>query len=202
MSGGNPAAQSFFSNSVLPLNDLNDIVFNNGVPTVRSLEKPLGRLHPLALAPMETFADKQVRTGRKLSDLNSVSEDWFGTKSPTFDRAVHYGPWSRAVSELRSTIDPRKTFGQTLANVLGYGNVSTYDTEAMKLRDIRNAYGAKLESDPNVSQYTNYYTPDYKEAKMTPSEKAEIDWATRRRAVVTKKIKKLFDVRVREKAGQ
>jgi hypothetical protein len=187
--GNNPAAQSFFTNSILPLNDLNDIVFRNGLPTSRSLEKPLGRLQPLALAPLEGYADRQVRTGRKLSDLTTPSGvpilDTL-MANPTIRTAVHYSPASRAVGELYSMADPRKSWGQAMTNALGYGNVSTYNTESAKLRDIKNAYGAELSANPDVVPYTDYFLPDTKRANMSQSKQATIDFQTHRRAALTK----------------
>jgi hypothetical protein len=199
----NPAAQSFFRNSVLPLNDLNDMVFYGGVPDVkRTALKMLSRLTPPALIGPELLADTQFSTGRKISDLESATEKITGKKIGAVDRLLHYLPTSRMQSEAWSLADPRKGWPQHIANVLGLGSVSNYDTEKWKNIDFRDALARELADTPEVAKWTSYYVPKSKQETMPPEKLERQKSLIKRRSQVVKQYQAMRKAKDREKAAQ
>ncbi len=197
--GNNPAAQSFMLNSMLPFNDLSDFVFDRktGMPDLgRTAEKFAAKLHPLALWPIEGPAGRQMFSGRDVADLESTTEGLTrpftknGIRIPWLDRMLQYSPVSRVAGTALGIVDPRKTATEKLSNLLGTGRVATYDTEAWKLRDLRDAYGRALEEDPDIRTWKSYYLPGYKEERMEPEAVEKAKGKIKRRGQLIKQLKK------------
>lgn len=187
-----PNAQSFFRNSVFPINDFNDIVMRGNMPDIkRTAMKALARLHPLALAGPEMLSNTQFATGRKISDLRSPTKSLLGTQLSEIDRILHYLPTSRAQSEAWSVLDPRKSGWQRLSNVAGTGSVSTYDTEKWKNLDYREALAKDLKESPDVSQWTSYYVPKSRQEDMSPDEVEKTKMLIKRRNQITKRLQRM-----------
>ena len=185
----NPAAESFFRTSVLPFSDLNDLVLKNGIPQVgRTLEKAASRVNPLLLALPELAAGRQFSTGRKISDLESPTRAWTGTENPVIDRAIHYSPLSRLVSEERAIEDARKTPVEKAISLSGAGKVSTYPTDLWKLRDMRDAVEKQQAATPGAMPWTDYFLPQENQQTMPPEETAKFKASAKYRAQLIKQI--------------
>ena len=194
----NPEAQSFYRNSIIPFNDLNDLVFKDGVPQIgRSLEKFLSRANPMILAGPELEANKQLSTGRKISDLESPTQiasrgvasalgvggdNYQGTAVPMLDRFLHYSPVSRVISEGQGVLDPRKEAWMKAMGLTGVGRTGTYDVNQQKLRDLRDAMAEKVGERPNVKTATDYYLPKTARAGMEPEDVTDTQAAIKRQA--------------------
>jgi len=184
--GGPSEAANFYRNTLLPFNDLNDLVFKGGAPDLgRTAEKLVSRATPLALFPLEGAAGKQLYTGRKLADLEPVTgQRWL-------DAALHYSPASRVVSEGAALADPRKDLLAKALNILGLGKISTYDTDKWKLRDLREELGKRLAAAPEVKEWEDYYLPkNLKEslAESNPEKLAAIEAMIKQRGGLTKEL--------------
>jgi hypothetical protein len=156
--GGTPQATAFLKQAGLPIEDLNRVVFRDGLPDpVRTAQKTMAMMSPLLLAPIEGATNTQMYTGRKLSDLQSV------TGIPTLDSIIHYSPASALASEAYSAIDPRKSWDQRLLNAMTGLKVGTYDAEKMKLRALQQAQQEVLTDNPKIGEMSlPYIKPQYK----------------------------------------
>ena len=180
--GGTPEAQHFWGNTLIPLNEMNDVVIKPGMTLGDTIKQSVGRtaenfaarLHPGIVLPYEQFADKELHTGRKISDLQSP------TGMPWLDSALHYSPMSRVATETESAADPRKNAAQVAMNTLGLGSISTYDTEKWKSLDERAALEQKAKQGGAVP-WTNFELPQRVAAHMTPEQIEAIHVLLRRR---------------------
>jgi hypothetical protein len=181
-------------NSIIPVNDLNDLVFTGEMPNMaRSFTKTLARMNPMLLAPMELQADRQFATGRKISELEPLTgNNWI-------DRIAHYLPTSRIMGEARTVIDKRKGPVAKGINLLGLGGVSTYNTDLWQKRDLRDAYGEQLDAIPEMKLFQDYYIPKTKRAEMAPDKLAMIRAVQKRRQQL---MKKMENARKRQDAAQ
>ena len=179
--GGTPQASSFVRQAGLPIEDLNKLVFTGGgLPDVgRSIAKIGGQFHPLLTMFPEMFANKQLYSGRKISDLKSPTEIMFGTQVPFADKAINYGPFSRAINEGISAADPRKTWPQTILNTLTGFKTGTYDVEQLRGVDLAKAQAEILAASPMVREGTHYYVP--KSKRDTPEGQAALKKARKLR---------------------
>jgi hypothetical protein len=72
--GNDPTKQGFLRNTLVPLHELNDAVFQGVSPDLgRTAEKVASRLNPLLSSPIEYFAGKELHTGREFSNLESTT---------------------------------------------------------------------------------------------------------------------------------
>ncbi|GAG08937.1 unnamed protein product, partial [marine sediment metagenome] len=97
--GGTPEAAHFIWQSGLPPEELNRLVLGRGLPSSmlgispkalpkplqempapagRTVERALSFLHPLALFPMELASGRQMYSGRDISGLFSLTEQYLG----------------------------------------------------------------------------------------------------------------------------
>ena len=163
--GGTPQATTFLRQAGLPIEDLNRFVFKGGaLDAERTAEKFGAQLHPLLQLPIELSSGKQLFTGRKIDNLESVTERLTGKKVSAIDKAIHYSPLSRVVGESMSLGDPRKTWLQSLLNATTGFKSGTYDIEKQKAIDLRNAQeeivkDAIAKDGSLVREGTNYYVP-------------------------------------------
>jgi hypothetical protein len=186
----NPAAQSFYGNTVLPFNDLNTVTFAGGKPNfTRSLQKLASQATPALTWIPELYAGKQLATGRNIDDLESTTDSIFGTEIPNLDRAIHYSPFSRLAGEYGKMIDERKTPLEKAAGLTGLGGISKWDTEKWKVLDVRNALTDALQSQPEVKQWTSNYIPNVAKEKMDPEKLKELTGYLRRSEQMTTKLK-------------
>src|SRR5208283_2841359 len=122
----------------------------------RTAEKFASKLHPALTVFPEQFADKQLFTGRKISDLQSPSG------IPALDRIIHYTPASRLYGTAAETWDQRLTPAERAAKLAGnltaFGHISTQDTARYKALDERDALERKAMSGGAVP-WTNFMVP-------------------------------------------
>jgi hypothetical protein len=164
--GGPPEATTFMRASGLPVEDLNKFMFSNGIPRVgRTIEKFAAGLHPLINLPIETMANKQLYSGRKISDLESTTKALGLPEMPAVDRLAHYSPFSRQIMDVMSLIDDRKTGWQKASNFLTGLKFGTYNVPKLEQIDMKKAVQEQLQENPLVRDVTNYYVPTERRAE-------------------------------------
>jgi hypothetical protein len=183
--GGPPEAQRFLTTGMLPLGELNDLVFKGGIPDVgRTAEKLASRLNPLALAPLEIASNRQMQTGRKISELESPTKAITGTEMPFVDRAAHYSPLSRLEGTVFNAT--RGNVPATGLNLSGLGHVATYDTNQYKLRDARDVMENAMLATPGAKSWESAYMP--KSTTATPQEQQRFKAYAKLQAALTKRL--------------
>lgn len=165
--GGSPEAAHFIRQSGIPVEDLNRIILEGGLPTGRTLERGASMLHPLLLAPLELASGRQFYTGRKISNLYSTSKEMLGKQIPALDRLIAYSPLSRVFQEAAGVVDTRKKIYQRALNALTGVKTSTYDLESLREQDLRRALERELKRMPEVSEVTEPYIPKAKQAEAS-----------------------------------
>jgi hypothetical protein len=169
------ANTTFLRQAGLPLEDLNKFVFkSSGLPAAgRTAEKFGAGLHPGILAGIESWAGRQMWSGRDIKDLESTTEK-LGASAPLpmVDRLLHYSPLSTAASAALTVKDPRKTPWQKLMNLTTGAKTATYDTEKWKMIDLQNALKAEADQNPIVREMVRQYIPERYQA-LPEAEKAK-----------------------------
>jgi hypothetical protein len=136
----------------------------------------LGQLHPLPKSLLENAFDRQLYSGRDLSELYSVLEQDLGPLGRTAEQAimslVPYG--SKAVPIYRTLRDSRLTLADRLLKTginqtLGFG-LTDVDQARTKQSAAREALKEILQSTPGVRTYENLAVPDEALAKLTPQQ--------------------------------
>ena len=187
--GGTPDAQSFLKSTIVPFGDLNDLVFRDGKPQLgRSAEKLASRANPLLLLPTEMATGKQMSTGRNIADLESPTKSILGTAIAPLDRAIHYSPVSRVEGFGWMLGDARKAWWQKMLTTSGMATVSTYPTDKWKLIDLREEIARRLEAQPEIKSWKNYYLPTFEKDKMAPDEVRADEGAMKRREQLTQRL--------------
>lgn len=191
--GGPDTAATFLRQAGLPIDDLNRLVMEGGRPSSRTLEKAASNLHPLLTMGPELWADKQLFSGRKLSDLEPVTG-----LGPAVDKVLMASPIGRAITEGGSLLDERKTWPQRALNALTGFKSGTYDTEKWKLIDLENAQQRELGKGPYVRTYEDVYIPKNKRAEAGP----EVTEGMRKLRTIQKALKQLRKKRETEAVQQ
>lgn len=120
----------------------------------RTAEKLGSSLNPIFRAPIEEFADRDLRTGRPRQEL----APFLGSRTAT--RLVHLLPISRGFSEARRisrAFTGQENWTETAINEMltqttGVRTTKRPDIQLDRLRDIERAAQAELEDEPLVRQ--------------------------------------------------
>lgn len=175
--GGKPAEnlQRFVNNIDLPFEGLINL-FSPGVgntPTQQVLDSVqktgmnvLGMLNPLYKAPLEYITNRQLYTGRQLSDLYSVLENaGLGDTGAALEQALVHAPGgAKIIGTARQLMDDRlspqdKLVKQLVNQFLGI-KLTDVDQERTKRLAARNMLNELLETTPGVRTYENITVPD------------------------------------------
>jgi hypothetical protein len=175
--GASPAEglQRFLTNEDLPYEGLINL-FSPGVgntPTqvaTSTLQKTgmnlLGQLNPLIKAPLEAILNRQLYTGRQMSDLYSVLEQDIGPLGRPLEQAlVNFVPGGTKINSIYRTLrDDRLSPGDkavklAVNNLLGV-KITDVDQERTRRLAARQMLNELLETQPGVRTYENIVVPD------------------------------------------
>lgn len=126
----------------------------------------LGQTNPLLKAPLEYITNRQLYTGRELSDLYSVLEQDLGPIGRPVEQAVvNLVPFgARGVSIYRQLNDDRLTPGEAalkaLFNQTAGVKLTDVDADRAKRLAARNMLNSILETTPGVKTYENISVPN------------------------------------------
>ena len=125
----------------------------------------LGQTNPLIKAPLEFITNRQLYTGRQLSDLYSVLEQSLGPSGRTLENVVVNLPFgSRALGTYRQLTDERLTPAESRLkaawNLLAGAKLTDVDEERTKRLAARQMLNQLLETTPGVRTYENITVPD------------------------------------------
>lgn len=148
----------------LPIEDAFSFLGTGGNPIQRSGEKLLGMANPLIKMPAEVIAGKQMYSGRHLEDLYSP------TGNILLDQAVMNSPLSRAATTARQAADPRKSWGDFLANFIGPAKFTDVDT--VKARELagRDLITSTLKAGNDARSFETMYVPKENLQNLSPEE--------------------------------
>lgn len=175
--GGEPAEglQRYITNIDLPFESTLNL-FTPGVGTTAAarladtIQKTgsniLGQSNPLIKAPIEYITNRQLYTGRDLSDLYSVLEQDLGPIGRPLEQAViNFLPFgARGISMYRQLsddrLDPVDARMKAAFNVLAGVKLTDVDEERTKRLAARNMLNQILETTPGVRTYENITVPE------------------------------------------
>jgi hypothetical protein len=175
--GGEPAdgLQRYLTNIDLPFESTLNL-FTPGVGTTttgaftdsigKTASNILGQANPLAKYLIESVTNRQLYTGRELSDLYSVLEQGLGPVGRPLEQAlVNLVPFgARGVGVYRQMNDDRLTRGDALSkaafNLLAGVKLTDVDEDRTKRQAARNMLNQLLETTPGVRTYENITVPD------------------------------------------
>ncbi len=168
---GTPEATSYIKQGGLPVEDLNLLTWQDGLPDLeRTGKKALSMTRQGIQAPLEWLTGEKLFTGQKLSEVKSTSAALtrpFGREieSDLFDEALARSPFSRVGTELSKIADyegfegGRKPLPAVLGNLFTGVKVTTQDAELQRQRDLREALREDILADPFGREGTHFYTP-------------------------------------------
>jgi hypothetical protein len=181
--GGEPAEglQRYITNIDLPFESTLNL-FTPGVGTTAAarladtIQKTgsniLGQTSPLLKAPIEYITNRQLYTGRDLSDLYSVLEQDLGPIGRPLEQAIiNFVPFgARGISMYRQLnddrLDPVDARMKAAFNVLAGVKLTDVDEERTKRLAARNMLNQILETTPGVRTYENLTVPNDALAEM------------------------------------
>ena len=126
----------------------------------------LGQTNPLLKAPLEYITNRQLYTGREMSDLYSVLEQDLGPIGRPLEQAVvNFVPFgARGVSLYRQLNDDRLSAGdaqlKAAFNILAGVKLTDVDEERTKRLAAREMLNKILETTPGVRTYENLTVPE------------------------------------------
>jgi hypothetical protein len=126
----------------------------------------LGQTNPLIKAPIEYITNRQLYSGRDMSDLYSVLERDFGEFGrPLEQAAVNFLPFgSRAVGLYRQLTDdrlsPAERYLKTGFNFVSGSGVTDISAERAKQQAARKMLNDLLSTTPGVRTYENITVPE------------------------------------------
>lgn len=126
----------------------------------------LGMSNPLIKAPLEYVTNRQLYTGRDLTDLYSVLERDLGEVGrPLEQLAVNFLPFgSRGIGLYRQLtdqrLDPSDRYMKAAWNLLAGTKLTDIDQERSKQLAARQMLNEMLQSTPGVRTYENVTVPD------------------------------------------
>lgn len=136
----------------------------------------LGQLNPIIKAPLEMILDRQLYTGRELSDLYSVLEQDLGPIGrPLEQLLVNFVPGGTRLNSIyRTARDSRLSAADRAAkllinNTLGL-KVTDYDKEKAREKAARAMLNELLQTTPGVRTYENLTVPDEALRSMSPDQ--------------------------------
>ena len=126
----------------------------------------LGQTNPLIKAPIEYVTNRQLYTGRELSDLYSILEQDIGPLGRPLEQAVvNFVPFgARGISLYRQLsddrLDPVDARMKAAFNILAGVKLTDVDEERSKRMAARNMLNSILETTPGVRTYENLTVPE------------------------------------------
>jgi hypothetical protein len=126
----------------------------------------LGQTNPLIKAPLEYITNRQLYTGRDMSDLYSVLEQDLGPIGRPLEQAIiNFVPFgARGISMYRQfnddRLDPVDARLKAAFNVLAGVKLTDVDEERTKRQAARGMLNQILETTPGVRTYENLTVPD------------------------------------------
>jgi hypothetical protein len=174
--GGTPAEglQRYLTNIDLPFEStLNLFTPGVGATTTSAIadsiaktgSNVLGQLNPLPKSIIEYITNRQLYTGRELSDLYSVLEQDIGPLGRPLEQAiVNLAPFgARGVSLYRQMrddrLDPTDAALKALFNITAGVKVTDVDEDRSRALAARNMLNSILETTPGVRTYENITVP-------------------------------------------
>ena len=137
-----------------------------------------GGLNPLIKGPLESLFDKQLFSGRNLSDLKP--QGMVGSLGSLLDpdmqhrgatqflsQALANSPATRFATALDKLADPRKSLAQKALNLMTGVRVTDVDMNKARAIETRKALEDVLRANPAISQYTNLYVRPEDQEKLS-----------------------------------
>ena len=189
--GGKPAEnlQRVLTNIDLPYEGLVNL-FSPGTgnttsqKVVDSLQKTgtnlLGQLNPIVKGPLEWLLNRQLYSGRDLSDTYSVLENavdpQYGPLARAAEQVLVNAPGgSKAISLARTAMDdrlsPTERAVKLLVNNLAGVKITDIDQERTQRLAARNTLNELLSTTPGVRTYENLTVPEETLRAMEPEQK-------------------------------
>lgn len=137
----------------------------------------LGQTTPLIKAPIEYATNRQLYSGRDLSELYSVLEQGLGPIGrPLEQAAINFLPFgSRAISTYRQLTDDRLTtpdaLMKTAFNLLAGLKLSDVDENRARQQAARQVLNSMLSTTPGVRTYENITVPEDSLERLTPEQR-------------------------------
>jgi hypothetical protein len=173
--GGNPGLQRYLTNIDLPWESTFQL-FSPGVGATTSSQiadtirktgsNILGMTNPIIKAPLEYFTNRQLYSGRDLTDLYSVLERDFGEIGRPLEQvATNFVPFgTRALGLYRQLTDDRlgtaDKYTKAAWNLLAGAKLTDIDQDRAKRQAARDMLNAILETTPGVRTYENITVPE------------------------------------------
>jgi hypothetical protein len=172
---GNPGLQRYLTNLDLPWESTFQL-FTPGIgatlgariaDTIRKTgSNILGQTNPLIKAPIEYATNRQLYSGRELSDLYSVLEQDLGPLGRPLEQAVtNFVPFgARGLGLYRQATDERLSTSEALQkaafNLLAGMKVTDVDSDRAKRLAARDMLNSILETTPGVRTFENIAVPE------------------------------------------
>jgi hypothetical protein len=138
----------------------------------------LGQTNPLLKAPLELATNRQFYSGRQLSDLYSLAEQYDLPGGRLLDQIVFNAPGgSRVVGAARQLMDqrigPQERAAKFLFNALTGMKVQDVDQERTARLAARTTLNQLLDQAKGMSTYENLFIKPEELAKLSPQEKRQ-----------------------------
>ena len=136
----------------------------------------LGQLNPAFKAPLEMLMDRQLYSGRQLSDVYSMLEKDIGPVGRTAEQIIANLPGgSRAMGIIRTARDERLSPAERAAKILinqtsGF-KITDRDPERAESKAVRDVATQLLRRMPGVRSYESLSVKEEDLAKMTPEQR-------------------------------
>lgn len=158
--------QRYLSRLGLSVEELGDTL-GNGLPGL------LGTLNPLLKMPIELGTNRQLFTGRDLSDLHSRIGDVTGITPPTwFENLAMNSPAGRFLSSASTAMDQRKSLSDRAVNLATGLRLSDIDMQRARDAAIRGQVQNQLRGVPGVGVHESLYIRPEQIPMMSPQEQA------------------------------
>ena len=134
-----------------------------------------GQFNPLPKSIIESLTNRQLYSGRQLSDLYSVLEQTGVPGGRSLEQlAMNLPGGSRAIGVYRQAVDQRldpiDRYLKLLANTVAGIKLSDIDAERTRSLAARQMLNDLLSSTPGVRSYENIVVPEESLAKLTPEQ--------------------------------
>ena len=185
LSSGNPDLKRYLTGTDLPWEWLFNLAtpgtgatpWSRAAGTLQNIgSNLLGMTNPLIKAPLEFATNRQLYSGRELSDLYSVLERDLGPVGrPLEQLAVNFLPFgSRALSTYRQLTDERLSGSDAAAkaawNLLAGAKIKDIDAAQAKERAARDMMKDILQTTPGAHSFENVAISEEDLAKLPPDQ--------------------------------
>ena len=170
--------QKFLQSMGLPIEEaLSPMKFKGGA--LAPAETAMGymaQLNPMIKYPLETIFDRQLFSGRKLSDLQAPQSarllgKVLGEDNPQMlSELLANTPLTRFSTTADRLLDPRKNLLDKGVNLLTGAHITDVDVERQKAIEQRDALSEIMRGLPHARSYTDYYVPQSERSKMSQDE--------------------------------